>query len=111
MVAHIQEQYERNVELNKDNLSKVRLRWGRVNDEDVILYDYTAFQRKLASKCAKAFIPLSRNRIRRRIMNYGVDDSKQEQIVFQAISRMAFERDPKKQIQVVLLDYNSLDEF
>ena len=24
---------------------------------------------------------------------------------------MAFERDPKKQIQVVLFDYNSLEEF
>lgn len=29
-------------------------------------------------------------------MNYGVDDSKYHKIVFDAISRMAFERDPKK---------------
>ena len=97
--------------MNKDNYSKIKLRWGKVNGVEEVLYDYTAFQSKLAKKCLKCFIPMSSNKIRKKLMNYGVDDSKQDKVVFDAISRMAFERDPKKQIQVVLLDYNSLEEF
>tara|TARA_B110000305_G_C19246995_1_gene542839 strand:+ start:517 stop:816 length:300 start_codon:yes stop_codon:yes gene_type:complete len=43
-------------------------------------------------------------------MNYD-DEFTQQKIIFKAVSRMAFERNPKKQIHCTTLDYNSLKEY
>lgn len=42
-VYEIEDKHQRNVELNKDNSSKVRLKWGVVDGIEEVLYDYTMF--------------------------------------------------------------------
>lgn len=53
--------------------------------------------------------PLSHNKIRMNLVSF--DDFEQDKQIFQAMSRMAFERNPDLQINTTLLDYNSLKAY
>lgn len=64
---------------------------------------------RLKRRVIKYMTPLSHNRIRQNILK--TDPLVQENENFKAISRLAFEKDPNSQLQAVLLDYYSLDQF
>ena len=63
----------------------------------------------LMKKCVRFMTPLSHNKIRINLVSF--DDFEQDKQIFQAMSRMAFERNPDLQINTTLLDYNSLKAY
>ena len=53
--------------------------------------------------------PFHYNKFRMSLLNTNEHDLKEQ--VYNAITRMAFERDPASQVKVVHMDYNSLDTY
>jgi hypothetical protein len=99
------------LKLNGEVNSKSKSFWEEFSEEPISYrkYEdlYTSEEKKLLAKVLNLIWPNHMNKIRASILKKG----NQLNDMYSAIERMAFERDPERQIRVTHLDYNSLEPY